>query len=312
MMHTNRTSAWLIRAGILALALPVSACFGTEMEVVTEADSVTLMGSSFVHEDQGARDQTTYTWDETRRAYVDPDRTFMVRFGRLRGEVYLAQMENLGDLTSSVPGIDPKLLAGKKVYMVGLIRVSPPRVQLQFPQCLGMRDSTPQLARSLGVEFEDSRVVGRLRGSRAGIIGFFLAGLGCDPGAVDGSMMRILPQQLAPGGAEMAVSAAKPGTGVNQMAAALQKQCLGGGAEACHKLGQMYARGDGVAADPAQAAKLFERLCTAGRMEPCLDLAMLLDAGNGVARDTTRATALIKQACSGGEPYACELLKTRR
>ncbi len=287
----------------------MSACFGTETEIVTTADAVRLMGSSFVHDDQGAREQTTYTWDDARRGYLDEDRTSLVRFGRLRGEAYLAQVQNLADLSTSLPEVDPKLLAGKTVYMVGLIRVSPPRVHVQFPECLGMRDETPRLARSLGVELQDSRVIGGLRGSRAGIIGFFLAGLACEPGTAD---IRILPQQLAPGGTEMAAAAAKPAPAGNPVVAYLSKQCLGGGADACHKLGQMYARGDGVAADPAQAAKLFERLCTGGRMEGCLDFAMLLDTGNGIARDPTRATTLIKQACSGGEPYACELLKTRR
>jgi hypothetical protein len=297
MMRTDRASAWLIRTAILVLAVPVSACFGTETEIVTTADSVRLMGSSFVLEEQGARDETTYSWDDARRGYVDPDRALLVRFGRLRGEAYLAQMEKL---------------AGQKVYMLALVRVSSPRVHVQFPQCLGMRDSTPRLAQSLGIEFQDSAIIGRLRGSRSGIIGFFLAGLACDSGTVDGSMMRILPQQLAPGGAEMAASAAKPTDTPNQMAASIQKQCLGGSDEACHKLGQMYARGDGVAADPAQAAKLFERLCNGRTLEACVDLALLYDAGTGVARDQARATALIKQACSGGEPYACELLKTRR
>ena len=67
-----------------------------------------------------------------------------------------------------------------------------------------------------------------------------------------------------------------------------------------------------MAADPAQAAKLFERLCNARTMEACVNLALLYDAGTGVARDQARAAALIKQACSGGEPSACELLKTRR
>jgi len=74
----------------------------------------------------------------------------------------------------------------------------------------------------------------------------------------------------------------------------------------------MYARGDGVAADPAQAAKLFEGLCNATTMEACVDLALLYDAGTGVPRDQAHATSLIRQACTGGEPYACELLKTRR
>ena len=314
-MHRNKVSAWLIRAAILVLAVPVSACFGTETEIVTTGDSVRLMGSSFVLEEQSAREQSTYTWDDTRRGYVHPDLTFLVRFGRLRGESYLAQLENLGDLSPSIPGVDPTLLAGKKVYLAGLIRVSSPRVYVQFPECLGMRDSTPRLAQSLGIEFQDSGIIGRLRGSRAGIIGFFLAGLDCNRGMVDGSMMRILPQQLAPGGAEMAASAAKPTDAANPLAASVQKQCLGGGAaaaEACYKLGQMYARGDGVAADPAQAAKLFEGLCNATTMEACVDLALLYDAGTGVPRDQAHATSLIRQACTGGEPYACELLKTRR
>ena len=299
-----------VHAIICVLALPAIACIGSETEIVTAADAVRLMGSSFVHDDSMAQDQTMYTWDEARRGYVDTDRIGLVRFGRLRGEAYLAQFQALPNALKPVPTGGQKPPAGRGISLLFIIRVSPPRVHVQMPTCLGLRDETPRLARSLGVELdESSRLIASLKGSRAGIIGFFLAGLSCEPGTMD---IRLLPQALSPGGIELAGAAAKPGAAGNPMVASLQKQCLGGGAEACHKLGQMYARGDGVTADPAQAANLFERLCTGGRMEGCLDLALLYDAGTGVALDSARATSLIKQACSGGEPYACELLKTRR
>ena len=297
----------LLLAALTGVIVPTTACLGTETEVVRQADAVRLMGGSFVHDDRMAHEQTTYTWDDTRRGYVDDDRTGVVRFGRLRGSAYLAQFQALAEPATRFPEIGGTMPAGRNVYVVGLIRVSPPRVYVQSPHCLGLRDETPRLARSLGIEIEDSRIFGSLRGERAGIIAFFLAGLTCDPGTLD---IKLLPQALSPGGVELAAAAAIPDP--KNLVAYHSRRCDSGELSACHKLGQMYARGEGITADAAQAARLFERLCGAQNPQTCVDLALILDAGSGVARDSARATSLIKQACSDGDPYACELVKTRK
>ena len=285
-----------------AAALSLAACVGTETEVVSAADSVKLMGSRFVHDDEMAHEQTIYTWNEARRGYLDPEGSGVVRFARLKGDAYIAQMQPLKE-----PAANGRQTATDgKLYLLGLIRVSAPRVHIQSPKCHGLRDESPWLARGYGLELNNRGLSEHLTGSRAGILGYFAAGLECEPGTLD---VRLIPEALAPGGPELALAAAKYDRG--NFVPYFVKECESGRVETCYKLGQVYARAEGVPKDAARAAALFERVCAARDMRGCLDLGLLYDRGDGVARDTTRATTLIRLACDGGEPYACEVMKAR-
>jgi len=288
--------AWL---ALLALVLPLSGCFATETEIVSIRDAVKLTGNRFVHDDVMAHQQTTYTWDEARRGYVDDQREMFVRFGHLKDQAYLAQAQALAPAAGG-GAIPPK------GYLLGLVHVSPPRMRLQFPHCLGMRDDTPRLARGLGLEYADSKVAGRLTGTRAAILGFFAAGLDCrgDRGTAD---IVLLPDALAPGGVELATGAASSDR--RHFNAAFEKACLGGSRDACYRLGQALARGEGEPADLPRAARLFEQVCTgnSGDVRACVDWALALEAGAGVPRDPTRALTILRDACAAGEPFACEL-----
>jgi hypothetical protein len=289
-----------LRIAVLVVALlPLSGCFATETEIVSIRDAVKLTGSRFVHDDVMARQQTTYTWDEARRGYVDDQLEMFVRFGHLKGPAYLAQAQALTPVAGG--GAVPP-----KVYLLGLVHVSPPRMRIQFPSCFGMRDETPQLARGLGLEYADSKVAGRLTGTRAAILGFFVAGLECrgDRGTAD---IVLLPDALAPGGVELATGAATSDR--RHFNAAFQKACLGGSRDACYRLGQALARGEGEPADLPRAARLFEQVCTGngGDVRACVDWALALENGAGVPRDPARALSVLRDACAAGDPFACEL-----
>ena len=296
-----------VRQCALAFALtvwcaPLSGCLATVTEVVTLRDAVKLFGDRVVHDDTMAREQTTYTWDETLRGYVDPDRAIVVRVARLRGDAYLAQMQPLPGGRAGPVGGPPAAPS----YALSLLRVSPPRVHVQAASCHGLRDETPRLARQFGVTFTDGRLAARLEGDRAALIGFFLAGLDCGTETLD---IRLMPAALTPGWTELAAAAAPPGA--PRLAPVLSPACERGDRSACYRLGQVYQRGEGVPVDLPRAAALFDRVCTAGDVRACVDFALAVDTGAGVTRDPARATQLLRQACTNGDPYACELAKNR-
>jgi len=291
------------RLALLALVLPLSGCFATETEIVSIRDAVKLTGNRFVHDDVMAQRQTTYTWDEARRGYVDDEREMLVRFGHLKDQAYLAQAQALTPVAGG-RAVPPK------VFLLGLVHVSPPRMRVQFPHCLGMREETPRLARGLGLEYTDSPITGRLTGTRAAILGFFAAGLECggERGTAD---IVLLPDALAPGGVELATGAATSDR--RHFNTAFQEACLGGSRDACYRLAQALARGEGGPPDLPRAARLFEQVCTGndGDLRACVDWALAVEAGAGVPRDPARATSILRDACAAGEPFACELMKAR-
>ena len=301
-MSRRGANAWSLVMALMVSCASISGCMATLTEVVTLRDAVKLFGDRVVHDDDMAREQTTYTWDETLRGYVDPDREIVVRVARLRGDAYLAQMQPLSAGRGGRFGGPPAAPS----YALTLLRVSPPRVHVQAATCHGMRDETPGLARQFGVTYTDGRLAARLVGDRAALIGFFLAGLECGTETLD---IKLLPAALTPGGTELAAAAARPG--VPNLAPLLSPECDRGDRRACYRLGQVYQRGERVPVDLPRAAALFERVCAAGDVRACVDFALAVDTGAGVARNPARATELLRQACTAGEPYACELLKNR-
>jgi hypothetical protein len=283
---------------VIALTWPLSACLVTSTEVVRQTDAVKLFGNQFVMSDDQSGEEVPFRWSELRRAYVDASSETLMRFGHLQREVYLAEYQPLPNPRGGGGAAD-------SVRMLLLVRISGTRVWIQMAQCLGMQDTNETLALRYGTELDRSG--GHLTGGRAGILGLYLASLECHQEPLG---MRITPETITPGGAELAAAAAAPS--LSNLVPYLNRVCGTGDTQACYRLGQLYGRGEGVARDASRAAALFDRVCTAGYTGGCLDLALLVDAGEGVARDTARATALLKQACDGHDAYACELMKTRR
>lgn len=71
------------------------------------------------------------------------------------------------------------------------------------------------------------------------------------------------------------------------------------------KLGDRYARGDGVPQDWARANSLFERSCELGERLACAELAASFAIGRGVLWDAAKVEALRKKACELGDERAC-------
>jgi TPR repeat protein len=85
----------------------------------------------------------------------------------------------------------------------------------------------------------------------------------------------------------------------------LGKACEAGDVPSCASLARALERGDGVAPNPAKAARLLEGACAAGDGDACARLGSMLRLGRGVARDDRRAETLLTNACDRGSVGAC-------
>lgn len=65
---------------------------------------------------------------------------------------------------------------------------------------------------------------------------------------------------------------------------------------------------NGVAPDPAGAARLFERAALAGDADAAFTLANMLRDGEGMARDAAAARRWLERAAEGGSPEALQQL----
>lgn len=84
-----------------------------------------------------------------------------------------------------------------------------------------------------------------------------------------------------------------------------ENACEAGDAASCTSLARSLERGEGVAANPAKAARLYEGACATGDGDACARLGSLLRQGRGVARDERRALTLLTNACDRGSAQAC-------
>ena len=89
------------------------------------------------------------------------------------------------------------------------------------------------------------------------------------------------------------------------MAVTQDAACKRGKASACRQLGNLYARGHGVARDMVVAADYYRRACDGADMAGCKLLAQLYSMGVGVVRDAKKAAALLQRACQGANLLAC-------
>jgi hypothetical protein len=88
-------------------------------------------------------------------------------------------------------------------------------------------------------------------------------------------------------------------------AALYAKGCAQGDADACNRLGIMYAKGDGVAKDIRRAIELYRKACEAGDAWGCNNLAFKYKNGNGLKKDMKQAAALFEKACMAGNGQSC-------
>jgi hypothetical protein len=119
------------------------------------------------------------------------------------------------------------------------------------------------------------------------------------------------------GCAFLAELSARPGPkqDLRKAVALYTRACDHGWTSSCEPLGDLYAKGQGVAADAKRAAALYERVCQVkdGFMphfarSACASLADLFLEGRGVTRDLARAVQLDEAACRTEEPHACMTL----
>jgi len=81
--------------------------------------------------------------------------------------------------------------------------------------------------------------------------------------------------------------------------------CDMGNADGCLAAGRMYEFHHGVTKDDAKAVTFYTRACDAGDQTGCANLAIMLENGRGTAKDPERARRLFAGACKSGSSLAC-------
>jgi hypothetical protein len=286
---------WL---AILPLTVFLCGCWVTQTEIVGPKDSLRLAGVRLTMTENG--ESLVHTWNDARAGYLAADGSVLLRFARLKGEVYLVQYQPLQS-TIDVP----ELKKLPPVYMLMHLRLASPNLVAQ--SCFGDRQETTWLARSYGVE-TDERRENVISGTREAIIGFLTGMIDCRSETMP--MFTMTSTTISPGGRELASIGTTQDQG--RLVKHFERRCDAGEADACFTLAQRLQKGDGVPADPSRAAAVFDKLCQAQRADACADLAVLYERGEGVTKDPARAAALLKQACGMGEMYACDLMKRKQ
>jgi hypothetical protein len=299
----------------MLLGLGLSACFSTDTELITRSQSTRLFGKQFKARMDASEEAGPFLWNEERKEYVDVKGDVAARFARLKGVVYLGQLEMLRDPDPQPSALGvriegPTALPGRKGYVIGLVRLIGDRASIVIePHCENSGIDQESMARGYGVTLESGAYVPVLRGQRAGLLGFVTSVLVCDLDPPAHMNVPIDAPAAAVGGPELAAQAAAYEGEL--FAEPEKRRCEGGDLRACHHLGVRYLKGDGVTKDALRSRPLLARACDGGRDAACLDLGQIYDRGDGVPRDVARARELYRKACEGGEPFACEELKNR-
>jgi len=84
-----------------------------------------------------------------------------------------------------------------------------------------------------------------------------------------------------------------------------EKSCTMGNGDGCLSAGRMYEFHHGVAKDDAKAITFYGKACDAGDQAGCANLAIMLEAGRGAEKDVTKAARLFTEACAHGSSLAC-------
>ena len=88
----------------------------------------------------------------------------------------------------------------------------------------------------------------------------------------------------------------------------LETACLKGNANACNKLGVMYATGKGVTLNLSRAVELYRKACDIGSAVGCSNLGFMYRNGEGLLQDKVQAATYFKRACDGGYAGGCTTL----
>jgi hypothetical protein len=84
-----------------------------------------------------------------------------------------------------------------------------------------------------------------------------------------------------------------------------QHKCDAGDFEACNSLGVLFSKGDGVAQNSAEAARLFSKACEGGQGLACSNLGALYAIGEGVEKDFVRAREILAKGCNLNNGTSC-------
>jgi TPR repeat protein len=82
--------------------------------------------------------------------------------------------------------------------------------------------------------------------------------------------------------------------------ATLRRFAEQGNAAVMHRLGHMYARGQGVPRDAAEAVRWYRQAASAGNAASMTELAMMLFEGRGAPADSVEGLRLLRQAADSG------------
>jgi len=89
----------------------------------------------------------------------------------------------------------------------------------------------------------------------------------------------------------------------------MKRHALGGEAQGCSNLGNMYRDGRGVPKDDSRAVQLYQRGCAEGNPVGCTNLGFMYEESRVMARDRNRAAQLYQKGCNLGGAQACAKVK---
>jgi TPR repeat protein len=84
-----------------------------------------------------------------------------------------------------------------------------------------------------------------------------------------------------------------------------QEGCTAGDLDKCANLAESYAKGSGVAQDPAKAATILRDACSRNGSRGCLLLGDAYMNGTGVTKDASQALNFYGRACEEGDEEGC-------
>jgi TPR repeat protein len=97
----------------------------------------------------------------------------------------------------------------------------------------------------------------------------------------------------------------------DKAAKAYRQAADAGHARAQAKLGEMYAAGEGVPPNDAEAVKWYREAANQGDVEGQYYLGVMYDSGRGVTQDNAKAVEVFRKAAQQGDEFAQGVLRIR-
>jgi hypothetical protein len=297
---------------VLASSLLLGGCFETKVELIGPDRGIKLAGNRFLVPREGY-ETMVFTWNEERKAYLYEEREgfFLVRFARLKRDVYLGQLQKqeypLEE--SRAPDTGARVADDPDGYVVWFVRRSGSRLEVNWtPKCPEVGTDVGALAPGYGVGYEsDSDGDGSVNGTRAAILSWLAALAECGSDK-PGGFLDI--ERFTPGGPELATLGAKDSRGEKypsyRLAEKERQACERGDSSACYRLGVRYRKGDHGERDLGRAFMYFERpVPPATHEDACA--AEAYDRGEGVSADAAQASVFYNApvtlaSCSPARP----------